>query len=56
MYNPKFTDVDELVRILESGINVVTTAGFITGHALGDGRERARDVRPRVKALSSGRG
>ncbi|MCU1377494.1 MAG: conserved hypothetical rane protein, partial [Acidimicrobiales bacterium] len=32
--------VDELVRILESGVNVVTTAGFITGHALGAGRDR----------------
>jgi hypothetical protein len=40
VYNPKWPDVDELVRILESGANVVTTAGFITGHALGEGRDR----------------
>src|SRR4249920_3209367 len=35
MYNPKWPDVDELVRILEAGVNVVTTAAFITGDALG---------------------
>ncbi|CAB4603543.1 unannotated protein [freshwater metagenome] len=40
IYNPKWPDVDHLVRILESGINVTATAGFITGHALGDGRDR----------------
>lgn len=40
-YNPMWPDVDELVRILESGINVATTAAFITGHALGES-ERAR--------------
>ena len=41
VYNPKWPDVDELVRILELGINVVTTAAFITGHALG-AEDRAR--------------
>lgn len=40
VYNPMFADVDELVRILGAGINVVATAGFITGHSLGAGRER----------------
>lgn len=40
VYNPMFADVDELVRILGAGINVVGTAGFITGHYLGAGRER----------------
>jgi hypothetical protein len=40
VYNPMWIDVDELVRILESGVNVVTTAAFITGHSLGDRRER----------------
>ncbi len=34
-YTPKFPRVDELVQILESGVNVVATAGFITGHSLG---------------------
>ena len=40
VYTPKWPDVDELVRILEAGIDVVATAGFITGHALGEGRDR----------------
>lgn len=45
VYNPKFPEVDELVRILESGANVVATAGFITGHALGEeGRQRIEDA------------
>ncbi len=35
-YNPKFPSVNELCRILASGIHVVTTAGFLTGHALGN--------------------
>jgi len=40
VYNQMFADVDHLVRILEAGINVVTTSEFITGHRLGDGRDR----------------
>jgi 2,4-diaminopentanoate dehydrogenase len=40
VYNPMFANVDELVRILSAGINVVGTAGFITGHFLGAGRDR----------------
>jgi hypothetical protein len=40
VYNPKWPDVDEMVRILEAGINVVSTAAFITGHSLGEGRDR----------------
>src|SRR5215471_2154770 len=40
VYNPMFANVDELVRILASGINVVTTSEFITGHRLGAGRAR----------------
>ena len=40
-YNPMWPGVDELVRILEAGINVSSTAAFITGHALGKAeRER----------------
>ncbi len=44
VYNPKWLDVDELVRILEAGVNVVATAAFITGHWLGDGRQRLIDA------------
>jgi 4-hydroxy-tetrahydrodipicolinate reductase len=40
VYNPMWIDVDELVRILSAGVNVVTTASFITGQNLGDGRDR----------------
>jgi 2,4-diaminopentanoate dehydrogenase len=40
VYNPKWPDFEEMARILEAGINVVATAAFITGHALGDGRQR----------------
>ncbi len=40
VYNPMWTDTDELVRILSAGVNVVSTAAFITGHNLGPGRER----------------
>lgn len=40
VYNPMWPDVDELVRILSAGVNVVATASFITGHNLGEGRDR----------------
>lgn len=40
VYNPKWPDVEELVRILEAGVNVVSTSAFITGHWLGAARER----------------
>ena len=36
VYTPKFNDVDDMVRILEAGVNIVATAGFITGHSLGE--------------------
>jgi 4-hydroxy-tetrahydrodipicolinate reductase len=40
VYNPMWPSVDELVRILESGSNVVATAAFITGTNLGEERIR----------------
>lgn len=40
IYNPMWINVDELVQILSAGVNVVTSASFITGHNLGDDRER----------------
>jgi hypothetical protein len=40
VYNPMWPDVDELVRILEAGVNVVSTAAFINGKNLGDDRDR----------------
>jgi hypothetical protein len=44
VYNPMWINVDELVRILESGTNVVTSASFITGHNLGEGRDRIAEA------------
>jgi hypothetical protein len=40
VYNPMWYSIDELVRILESGANVVSTAAFINGRRLGDERDR----------------
>ncbi|MBY8862312.1 dihydrodipicolinate reductase [Nocardia sp. CA2R105] len=44
VYNPMWCDVGELVRILSAGVNVVTTAAFITGHTLGEGRDRIAEA------------
>ena len=44
VYNPMWIDVDELVRILSAGINVVATASFITGHNQGQGRDRIAEA------------
>lgn len=44
VYNPMWIDVDELVRILSAGVNVVSTASFITGHNLGAGRDRIEEA------------
>jgi 4-hydroxy-tetrahydrodipicolinate reductase len=35
-YNPMWPDVGHICRLLEAGTNVSSTAGFITGRALGD--------------------
>jgi hypothetical protein len=40
VYNPMWKDVDELVRLLRAGVNVVSTAAFITGTGLGRDRDR----------------
>lgn len=44
VHNPMWLDVDELVRILESGVNVVTSAPFVTGHNLGSDRDKLEDA------------
>jgi 2,4-diaminopentanoate dehydrogenase len=36
-YNPMWPDVDMVCRLLESGVNVCSTAAFITGRSLGEG-------------------
>jgi hypothetical protein len=40
IYNPMWQNVDELVRILAAGVNVVSTAAFINGRGLGADRDR----------------
>lgn len=40
VYNPMWIDVNELIRILSAGINVVASASFVTGHNLGADRDR----------------
>src|SRR5262245_3251047 len=40
VYNPMWCDVGEMVRILEAGVNIVSTAAFITGHSLGAERDK----------------
>src|SRR3954452_6737135 len=44
VYNPMWRDVDELVRILEAGVNVVSTAAFINGRGLGADRDRIAEA------------
>jgi 2,4-diaminopentanoate dehydrogenase len=40
VYNPMWRDADEMARILEAGVNIVSTAAFITGHTLGKERDK----------------
>jgi hypothetical protein len=56
VYNPMWSSVDELVRILESGANVVTTAAFINGRKLGPDRKRLVDACERGGASILGTG
>jgi hypothetical protein len=57
VYNPKWPDIEVLVRILEAGINVVTTAAFITGDALSaDDRQRICDACERGETSIFGTG
>jgi hypothetical protein len=44
VYNPMWPSTDELVRILEAGVNVVSTAAFINGRGNPDDRERILDA------------
>src|SRR5262245_36095403 len=44
VYNPMWPSIDELVRILGAGVDVVTTAAFINGRRLGPDRERLVDA------------
>jgi hypothetical protein len=44
VYNPMWPSIDELVRILGAGIDVVSTAAFINGRRLGPDRKRLVDA------------
>ena len=55
-YMPKLLDVDDLVRLLEAGVNVVSSY-FVNGSTLGDGvRERLDDAGKRGGATIFGSG
>lgn len=57
LYMPMLPNTDEMVRLLEAGINVISTAGFLTGHSFGeDKRQRLHDaaVRGGVSLYGSG--
>ena len=56
VYNPMWPSVDELVRILAAGVNVVSTAAFIDGRRLGPDRKRLVDACERGKATLFGTG
>lgn len=49
-YNPLWPDVDQLCRLLAAGVNVCSTAGFITGRALGP------EATGRLEAAAAGGG
>lgn len=56
VYNPMWISVDELVRILSAGVNIVTTASFITGNNLSDGRDRLLEAAEKGRATIFGSG
>jgi hypothetical protein len=56
VYNPMWRDLSEVVRILEAGVNIVSTAGFITGHSLGPDRDRIEDACHRGQSTMFGSG
>jgi hypothetical protein len=56
VYNPMWVNIEELVRILCEGVNVVATASFITGHNLDAGRDRILEACRRGGATMFGSG
>jgi len=56
VYNPMWPSIDELVRILEAGVNVVSTAAFINGRRLGPDRKRLVDACERGRSSLFGTG
>ena len=56
VYNPMWPSADEVVRILEAGVNVVSTAAFINGLGHADDRQRILDACERGGASMFGTG
>lgn len=56
VYNPMWPSIDELVRILGAGVNVVSTAAFINGRRLGPERERLVEACERGRSSLFGTG
>lgn len=57
VYNPLYPDVAEMVRILESGVSIVTTSAFVTGWSLGEeSRRRIEEAALRGDASIFGSG
>jgi len=56
VYNPMWPSVDELIRILAAGVNVVSTAAFINGRRLGADRDRLVEACERGGASLMGTG
>jgi hypothetical protein len=56
VYNPMWRNVDEMVRILEAGVNIVSSAAFITGHTLGTDRQRIIEACERGRSSMFGSG
>jgi hypothetical protein len=54
VYNPMWPDVDELVRLLEAGVNVVSTAAFINGANLDQARIADACARGRSSIFGTG--
>ena len=56
VYNPMWPSIDELVRILGAGVNVVSSAAFINGRRLGADRDRLIEACERGGASLFGSG
>lgn len=52
LYMPLVWNIDEMVRLLESGINVVSTANFITGHSYGEEARQRLDTAAKRAGVS----
>jgi 2,4-diaminopentanoate dehydrogenase len=56
LYTPMWPDTDEVVRILEAGVNVVSTAAFVNGRRLGAERDRIVEACERGRSSMFGTG